>query len=145
MKSERALNLDALRGFAILSMVLAGTIPYTGLPAWMYHAQLPPPDRTFNPNLPGLTWVDLVFPLFLFCLGAAIPLALNRRLNEQPLSKVLIHILERTALLAFSLFFCFMYGLILLTRNFQPEPGYLLCLVLPLCFYCSLNGRNSGH
>lgn len=107
MKSERALNLDALRGFAILSMVLAGTIPYTGLPAWMYHAQLPPPDRTFNPNLPGLTWVDLVFPLFLFCLGAAIPLALNRRLNEQPLSKVLIHILERTALLAFFAIFLF--------------------------------------
>lgn len=107
MKSERALNLDALRGFAILSMVLAGTIPYTGLPAWMYHAQLPPPDRTFNPNLPGLTWVDLVFPLFLFCLGAAIPLALNRRLHEQPLVKVLIHILERTFLLAFFAIFLF--------------------------------------
>ena len=62
---RRALSLDALRGFAILTMVLSGTVPYKGLPAWMYHAQLPPPDRVFNPNLPGLTWVDLVFPFLL--------------------------------------------------------------------------------
>lgn len=38
--------LDALRGLAILMMVLSGTIPFDGaLPGWMYHAQLPPPDH----------------------------------------------------------------------------------------------------
>ena len=109
MKSanERVLNLDALRGFAILTMVLAGTIPYTGLPAWMYHAQLPPPERIFNPNLPGFTWVDLVFPLFLFSLGAAIPLALEKRLTRQSLPRVGLHIVERTFLLAFFAIFLF--------------------------------------
>lgn len=77
---KRAYALDALRGFAILAMVLSGTIAYRILPAWMYHAQEPPPTHTFNPSLAGLTWVDLVFPLFLFSMGAAIPLALSRRL-----------------------------------------------------------------
>ncbi|MBD3374597.1 DUF5009 domain-containing protein [candidate division KSB1 bacterium] len=99
--TPRAHSLDALRGFAILTMVLSGVIPYGVLPAWMYHAQLPPPEHTFNPNLPGLTWVDLVFPLFLFALGAAIPLALSRRLEKRvPGYKLVISIIERGALLA---------------------------------------------
>lgn len=79
MERARCHALDALRGFAILTMVLSGVIPYGVLPAWMYHAQVPPPAHKFDPTLPGLTWVDLVFPLFLFCLGAALPLALSAR------------------------------------------------------------------
>ncbi|MDZ7338944.1 MAG: DUF5009 domain-containing protein [candidate division KSB1 bacterium] len=98
----RILPLDALRGLAILLMVLSGVIPYGVLPAWMYHAQLPPPSHTFDPTRAGLTWVDLVFPLFLFSMGAAIPLALTRRLAKRPpLLKVLLGIAERGFLLAF--------------------------------------------
>ncbi|MCX7626370.1 MAG: DUF5009 domain-containing protein [Candidatus Sumerlaeaceae bacterium] len=74
--------LDALRGFAILTMVLSGAIPFHILPSWMYHCQVPPPDHKFDPNIPGITWVDLVFPFFLFCLGAAIPFALQRRMEK---------------------------------------------------------------
>lgn len=99
---HRAHALDALRGIAILTMVLSGVIPYRVLPNWMYHAQVPPPDHVFNPDLPGLTWVDLVFPFFLFALGAAIPLALSRRI-EQGVSypKIVFSILERGFLLGF--------------------------------------------
>ncbi|MBE9041048.1 DUF5009 domain-containing protein [Oscillatoriales cyanobacterium LEGE 11467] len=80
---KRADALDALRGLAILAMVLSGTLPFGGaLPAWMYHAQLPPPDHTFNPNIPGLTWVDLVFPIFLFALGVSIPLSGSRAFSR---------------------------------------------------------------
>jgi len=97
---KRAYALDALRGFAILAMVLSGTIAYRILPAWMYHAQEPPPTHTFNPHLPGLTWVDLVFPLFLFSMGAAIPLALSRRLAKGlARSKIILSILKRGFLL----------------------------------------------
>ncbi|NMG21631.1 DUF5009 domain-containing protein [Brasilonema bromeliae] len=97
---KRAYALDALRGFAILAMVLSGTIRYKILPAWMYHAQEPPPAHTFNPNLPGLTWVDTVFPIFLFCLGAAIPLALSSRLAKGFTTKqVILYILKRGFLL----------------------------------------------
>lgn len=62
-------------------MVLSGVVPYRLLPGWMYHAQLPPPRHIFSPELAGITWVDLVFPMFLFAMGAAIPLALNRKFD----------------------------------------------------------------
>ncbi|HSK12169.1 MAG TPA: DUF5009 domain-containing protein [Phnomibacter sp.] len=81
---ERNDSLDALRGIAILLMVLSGSIAFGGvLPSWMYHAQVPPPLHRFDPNIPGITWVDLVFPFFLFSMGAAIPLAL-RKLEDRP-------------------------------------------------------------
>lgn len=90
--NRRADALDALRGFAIITMILSGSIPFSGpasLPGWMYHAQLPPPDHVFNPNHPGITWVDLVFPFFLFSMGAAFPFALKKRI-EQGASKLSI-------------------------------------------------------
>jgi predicted acyltransferase len=91
LKPAREPALDALRGLAVLGMVLSGHIAFgTGtsgdpagvLPAWMYHAQLPPPSHKYQPLLAGLTWVDLVFPMFLFALGVAIPLALGRLADE---------------------------------------------------------------
>jgi predicted acyltransferase len=101
---RRAYALDALRGLAILGMILSGQLPYgeKSLPAWMYHAQVPPPDHKWVATLPGITWVDLVFPFFLFALGAAIPLALGRRLEQGgPKWKVALLIAERGVLLAF--------------------------------------------
>ncbi|MES3021221.1 MAG: DUF5009 domain-containing protein [Pseudomonadota bacterium] len=80
MKIERIATLDALRGIAIAGMLFSGLIPFRVLPGWMYHAQNPPPLHTFNPGLPGISWVDLVFPLFLFAMGAAIPLAMSAAL-----------------------------------------------------------------
>jgi predicted acyltransferase len=105
-RPTRALALDALRGLAILGMVMSGTIPEQGLPAWMYHAQDPPPLHRFSPHLAGLTWTDLVFPFFLFAMGAAIPLALSRRLARGVrLWRVVVHILTRGFLLgAFALY-----------------------------------------
>ena len=72
---QRNQCLDALRGFAILAMVLSSSIAFGILPAWMYHAQVPPPYHVYKPEIPGITWVDLVFPFFLFSIGAAIPQA----------------------------------------------------------------------
>jgi predicted acyltransferase len=101
---KRAYALDALRGFAILTMVLSGVIPFgpeNALPDWMYHAQVPPPDHRFNPNLPGITWVDLVFPFFIFSMGAAIPLALSRRIERgMSMWEVVFSIFKRGLLLA---------------------------------------------
>lgn len=93
--------LDVLRGLAILGMALSGMVPYRTLPAWMYHAQLPPPTRDFDPSIFGLTWVDVVFPMFLFAMGAAIPLSLSRRLESGDSSlQVLKGLLGRGLLIA---------------------------------------------
>lgn len=78
MKQNRARSLDALRGYAIMTMILSGTITFGILPGWMYHAQVPPPMHIFNPSIYGITWVDLVFPFFLFSMGAAFPLSIGR-------------------------------------------------------------------
>src|SRR5688500_18995734 len=72
--AARATALDALRGLAILGMVLVAAEPLFVLPAWMYHAQNPPPSHAMNTDIAGFTWPDLVFPVFMFTLGAAIPL-----------------------------------------------------------------------
>ena len=82
-RAPRAYAIDALRGLGFLGVVLSAAEPYAGaLPAWMYHAQEPPPAFAFKPEIAGLTLIDLVFPFFLFTMGAAIPLALTRRLER---------------------------------------------------------------
>jgi predicted acyltransferase len=54
----------------------------------------------FDGAIPGITWVDLVFPFFLFAMGAAIPLALGRRVDgAEPLPKLVSGLLERGLLL----------------------------------------------
>lgn len=80
--SRRALSLDALRGYAILTMVLSATVAFGILPAWMYHAQTPPPSHAYQPELTGLTWVDLVFPFFLFAMGASFPFSIRKRVER---------------------------------------------------------------
>lgn len=80
--NKRSYALDAVRGLAIIGMVLSGTVA-DSLPAWMYHAQVGPRSgMNFDPSFVGITWVDLVFPFFLFAMGAAFPLALSRKLDK---------------------------------------------------------------
>ena len=106
--NKRLNSLDAFRGLAILCMVLSSSIAFGEMmPAWMFHAQTPPPTHVFNPNLPGITWVDLVFPFFLFSMGAAIPLALNKKADTEPFHKIFVQLFTRLVLLAFFAIFTF--------------------------------------
>ncbi len=57
---ERTNSLDALRGYIS--------------PARKSHKQAPPPYRALRPDKPGLSLANLVFPFFLFSMGAAIPI-----------------------------------------------------------------------
>ena len=100
---KRAYTVDLLRGLAIVGMVLSGQILWHAeLPAWLFHAQVPPPSFRFDPSVPGITWVDLVFPFFLFSMGAAFPLALRRRLEQrgESVALILTVVARRWALLA---------------------------------------------
>lgn len=77
---KRVASIDLLRALAIIGMVISGQMLWNAeLPRAMFHAQLPPPTFAFNPEVPGITWVDLVFPFFLFSMGCALPMALRRR------------------------------------------------------------------
>lgn len=72
---KRYLSLDLLRGLTIFGMVFSAIIPYGVLPDWMYHIQNPPPAHNLDFSVSGIGWVDLVFPIFIFCMGVAIPFA----------------------------------------------------------------------
>ncbi len=79
---NRSISLDTLRGMAIIAMVLSGTLAFgQNVPVWMYHvasasqALMPP-----SPKL-ALSWNDWIFPFFIFSMGAAIPLALTKRIQ----------------------------------------------------------------
>jgi predicted acyltransferase len=79
---KRIITIDILRGITIFAMILCANIYFPNLPVWMFHGQTPPPDFGFDPSVKGITWVDLVFPFFLFTMGAAFPLAMRKRLDS---------------------------------------------------------------
>lgn len=79
---KRVNALDALRGISILLMVLSAQVPWGNLPSWMYHAQNPPPTHQLDTGMAGITWVDLVFPFFIFCMGVAFPLAYSKKISQ---------------------------------------------------------------
>lgn len=83
-------SIDALRGMVVFTMIfvndLAGA-PSRIVPDWMRHFH----------GKSGMTFVDLVFPGFLFVVGMSIPFALGGRLRRgEPAWKVGWHILART-------------------------------------------------
>lgn len=100
--NNRVYAIDVLRCLAIVGMVLSGQICWNAeLPAWLFHAQVPPPAFVFDPTVAGITWVDLVFPFFLFSMGAAFPLALRNKIkNGISSAKIGRGIVKRALLLA---------------------------------------------
>jgi heparan-alpha-glucosaminide N-acetyltransferase len=88
----RVRSIDALRGLVVFTMIfvnyLAGA-PKEIVPWWMRH---------FPADGNGMTFVDLVFPAFLFIVGMSIPVALGgRQRRGEPVWKTLFHIILRTA------------------------------------------------
>lgn len=90
--SSRILSVDIFRGITILVMVFVNDVASVkGLPWWTYH---------IAPGEQGMTYVDIVFPAFLFIVGMAIPLAIKKRKSKGDTTwKLLYH----TVIRAFSL------------------------------------------
>jgi predicted acyltransferase len=88
--SNRIGSVDALRGFVMFTMIYVNDIagaPEKTVPPWMKHFH----------GKSGMTFVDLVFPAFLFIVGMAIPFGLGARLNKgETLWRIVLHILTRT-------------------------------------------------
>jgi heparan-alpha-glucosaminide N-acetyltransferase len=88
--AARLTSLDAFRGLVILTMTyvnyLAGV---RDIPAWAKH---------MPPSTEGYTFVDVVFPAFLFIVGVALPLSLHKRMAQgEFVFSLLRRILLRTA------------------------------------------------
>lgn len=83
ISAKRVTAIDCLRGLSMFFMIFGAAIWwYSDLPGWMFHCQVPPPDYDFHPEIRGITYMDLVFPFFLFSMGAAFPFALRKRLER---------------------------------------------------------------
>jgi predicted acyltransferase len=115
MQKERFISLDVLRGITIFMMVIVNNPgSWDAVYAPLLHAE-------WN----GCTPTDLVFPFFIFILGAAIPLAIvTKELNQDTFIKILTRSLR---IISLGLFLGF-YGKIEL---FDLE-GYplLICKLL---------------
>jgi heparan-alpha-glucosaminide N-acetyltransferase len=74
LTTQRILSIDALRGITILVMIFVNELAgVEGVPLWMKHM---PADAD------AMTFVDVVFPAFLFIVGMSIPFAINNRLSK---------------------------------------------------------------
>ena len=68
---QRILSIDAFRGLTILVMVFVNQLAgVSGVPQWARHMKA---------DADAMSFVDVVFPAFLFIVGMSIPFALNQR------------------------------------------------------------------
>ncbi|WP_370945252.1 DUF5009 domain-containing protein [Amycolatopsis sp. cg5] len=129
--TTRNVAIDALRGLTILVMIFVNNLPSgpdSVMPAWMLHH-----DAETN----GMTFVDLVFPAFIFVMGMSVPLALDKRLNAgDSVRQVLWHVVSRAgALIVVGIMMC----------NDSPDPSrmplseawYWVLLYLAAISFCA--------
>ncbi len=94
---SRIASIDIFRGLTMVVMIFVNDLASVhGLPWWTYHVPR---------NIDAMTYVDMVFPLFLFIVGMSLPLAVEQRLKKNPsMTSLWGHVLFRTfGLLAFGL------------------------------------------
>ena len=135
--SGRIASIDALRGFVMFVMIIVNDlspVPADIVPWWMKHFHGPT----------GLTFVDLVFPGFLFIVGMSIPFALQSRLKKEPRWRTFLHVISRTLALLF-------IGVLMV--NDTPDTarmgwsGPLWCTLMYLsaiCAFCVLTPAKPG-
>ena len=95
---DRLFSLDMLRGLDMLLLVAIGPLVRQANAAW--HFASPGFIGQFRHNYLGFTLWDIIMPLFIFMCGAAIPFALEKRL-QAGMKVFWKHVLGRVALLWF--------------------------------------------
>src|SRR5580658_728069 len=124
-RPARIVSIDAARGLVMFTMIFVNDIAgvsHKVVPAWMRHFK----------GRSGMTFVDMVFPAFLFIVGMSIPSALGGRLRAgEPLWKTLLHVVERT-------FYLLVIGILMVN---DESPGKSMSGISPdlwavLMFLC---------
>ncbi len=125
----RLTSLDAFRGLVILTMTFVNYLAgIAEIPAWAKHM----PEKA-----DGYTFVDLVFPGFLFIVGVAIPLAFHKRLARgDSMASLLLRVVGRSGSLIF-------VGVIMVNSSFYSakdtgmsrQSWFLLAMVMVIALW----------
>ena len=100
LPSERVVSIDALRGFDMFWIIGGGAVL-----SRLVDVRDHPVTRTINEQLEHVKWEgfrfeDLIFPLFLFIMGAVLPFSIARRRQKAQSSTIIhLHILKRSVVL----------------------------------------------
>jgi heparan-alpha-glucosaminide N-acetyltransferase len=129
--APRVVSIDIFRGLTIMVMIFVNELAEVrGLPWWTYHA---------HANQDVMTYVDMVFPFFLFIVGMAMPLSIEQRLKRNASIPMLsLHVLMRSASLI-------VLGLILANAD-KVDPRLTgvsgaiwgLCALISACLYLNV-------
>jgi predicted acyltransferase len=87
--NSRIVSVDIFRGLTILVMIFVNELAGVGdLPWWTYH---------LREEINGMTYVDMVFPFFLFIVGISAPLAIRHRISRGDSTiQLWMHIIARS-------------------------------------------------
>ena len=88
--SARLASIDIFRGLTMVVMIFVNELASVhGLPWWTYHA---------HAQDDAMTYVDMVYPFFLFAVGLSMPLAIKARLKKNAsLAALWLHVILRSA------------------------------------------------
>lgn len=87
--ASRLASIDIFRGLTMMAMIFVNDLSSVkGLPWWNYHMPA---------EADAMTYVDMVFPAFLFIVGMSIPLAIDRRISKGDTpSRLWRHVIARS-------------------------------------------------
>ncbi|GGG95570.1 DUF5009 domain-containing protein [Silvibacterium dinghuense] len=87
--SSRIVSIDIFRGLTMTVMVFVNALAeIRGIPQWSRHEPA---------VVDAMTYVDMVFPFFLFLVGLSLPLAIRARLKKNPSMPALwLHVILRS-------------------------------------------------
>lgn len=98
----RVVSIDALRGFDMFWIIGGGSFISSFLALFDTPITRAFAAQMHHPEWHGFTAWDLIFPLFLFIVGASIPFSLTKRLNIGDSRKELfLHVMKRALVLYF--------------------------------------------
>jgi predicted acyltransferase len=102
LPQERIASIDVLRGFDMFWIIGGGAFFESLSKVWKN-----PFTETIKTQMEHVSWdgfrfEDLIFPLFLFIVGAVMPFSISRRLESgHSRLKLFLHIIKRSAILFF--------------------------------------------